>query len=75
MGLDRDQADRQVARARLFAPRSTIQVDDENSPFLLLRDPYQIGWNRVYHELERLNFPIVEAEFKSGILGKGFITF
>ena len=76
LGLERDEADRQVARTRLFSPRSTLKVDsDENSPFLLLRDPYQIGWNRVYHELERLNFPIVSAEFKSGVLEKGYITF
>lgn len=76
LGLDRDEVERQVAGTRLFAPRSTIQIDsDENSPFLLLRDSYQIGWNRVYHELERLNFPIVDAEFKSGLSGEGYITF
>ncbi len=75
LGLEQTEAERRVARARLFSPRSTIRFDnDENSPFLLLRDPYQIGWNRVYHELERLNFPIVKAEFKSGLLQEGFIT-
>ncbi len=76
LGLEQSEAERQTARARLFTPRSVFLLDDdENSPFLMLRDPYQIGWNRVYHELERLNFPIVDAEFKSGLLQKGFITF
>ena len=37
------------------------------------KDPYQIAWNRVYHQLERMNFEIESAEFESGLLGEGVI--
>jgi uncharacterized lipoprotein len=39
-----------------------------------VKDPYQIAWNRVYHQLERMNFEIEKSEFKSGLLGEGAIT-
>lgn len=67
LGLQRDRVEQQVADVKLFKPRALMQVDaEENSPFLILRDPYHIAWNRVYHNLERLNFDIASADFDSG---------
>ncbi|MDH3218371.1 MAG: outer membrane protein assembly factor BamC [Gammaproteobacteria bacterium] len=68
LGLQRSQVEQQLASAKLFKPRAFLQFDtEERSPFLILKDSYQIAWNRVYHELERLNFSIVSADFNTGI--------
>ena len=72
LGLQKSEVERQVANVKLFQPRAFMQHDSkENSPFLLLKDAYHIAWNRVYHNLERLNFEIKSAEFKSGLLEEG----
>lgn len=69
LGLQQAQVDQQLASAKMFKPRAVMQHDTkENSPFLIIKDPYQIAWNRVYHNLERLNFEIVSAEYKQGLI-------
>jgi len=69
LGLQREQVDQQRANIKLFQPRAFMQHDtEENSPFLIIKDPYHIAWNRVYHNLERLNFEIVSAQFKEGLV-------
>jgi len=75
LGLQKAEVEQQVAKARLFSPRASQHIDSsEKSPFLIVKDPYQIAWNRVYHQLERMNFEIEKSEFKSGLLGEGAIT-
>ncbi len=75
LGLQRSEAEQQVAEVKLFAPRAFLHLDtEENSPYLILKHPYQIAWNRVYHQLERMNFEIADSAFKSGFLNEGFIT-
>ena len=75
LGLQKAEVEQQVANARLFSPRASQHIDSsEKSPFLIVKDPYQIAWNRVYHQLERMNFEIEKSEFKSGLLGEGAIT-
>jgi outer membrane protein assembly factor BamC len=75
LGLQKTEVEQQVASVKLFAPRASRYVDSsERSPFLIVKDPYQIAWNRVYHELDRMNFDIESAEFKSGLLEKGTIV-
>lgn len=72
LGLQQAEVEQQKAKPKLFAPRAFLDVDDdENSPVLVLKDPYHIAWNRVYHQLERLNFEIEKAEFKSGLSSEG----
>lgn len=72
LGLQKSDVEQQVANVKLFKPRAYMQLDsEENSPFLLLKDAYQIAWNRVYQNLERLNFEIKSAEFKSGLSQEG----
>ncbi|MDH3761368.1 MAG: outer membrane protein assembly factor BamC [Gammaproteobacteria bacterium] len=69
LGLQQPQVDQQLANVKLFQPRAFIQHDSkENSPFLIIRNPYQIAWNRVLHNLERMNFDIVSSEFKTGVI-------
>jgi outer membrane protein assembly factor BamC len=65
LGLQQNAVDAQLAKTKLFKPRASLQLDaDEKSPFLLIRDPYPIAWNRLRHALEVLNFEILVAEYK-----------
>jgi len=74
LGLQDDEVEQQQANIKLFKPRAVLSVDaDEGSPFLIINDVYQIAWNRVFHQLERMNFDIVSFEFKSGLSGEGVI--
>ena len=74
LGLQDDEVEQQRANIKLFKPRAILDVDaDEGSPFLIINDVYQIAWNRVFHQLERMNFEIVSFEFKSGLSGEGVI--
>jgi outer membrane protein assembly factor BamC len=74
LGLQQQAVDEQVARVKLFKPRASLQLDaEEQSPFILIKDSYQIAWNRVYHVLQRMNFEIKTASFQSGFSGEGVI--
>jgi outer membrane protein assembly factor BamC len=74
LGLQKAEVEQQVANARLFSPRASKHIDtSEQSPFLIVKDPYQIAWNRVYHQLERMNFEIAAVDRKN-LLGEGAIT-
>ena len=75
LGLEQSDVDRQLVSAKLFEPRASLHFDvDEQSPFMILNDAYHIAWNRVYHQLERLNFEIDSKEFSSGLLTEGFFV-
>jgi outer membrane protein assembly factor BamC len=74
LGLHEDEARQQQENIKLFKPRASINVDaDEGSPFLIINDVYDIAWNRVYHQLERMNFEITSVELKSEFTGEGAI--
>lgn len=74
LGLQEAEAEQQIADLRMFTPRAYYYVDaDGNSPYLILRDAYHVAWNRVYHQLERMNFEIELSEFRSGLMGEGVI--
>lgn len=75
LGLQQAEVDQQLAEAKLYAPRAFLGIDgEENSPYLLIRDPYQIAWNRVHHHLEQLNFEIASSEFQSGSSNEGMFV-
>ena len=75
LGLHEDEASRQQKNVRLFKPRASMHVDvDEGSPFLIINDVYDIAWNRVYHQLERMNFEITSVEPKGDLSGEGTIS-
>ena len=74
LGLEQQAVNDQVASVALFKPRASMELDaSEQSPFILIKDPYQIAWNRVYHLLERLNYDIRSSDFKSPLSGEGVI--
>lgn len=76
LGLQQGQVDEQLASAKLFKPRAQMRVDaDEGMPFIVLKDSYAIAWNRVYHQLERLNFKILATDSSPRISSEGSITF
>ena len=77
LGLNEREVGRQMSSVKLFSPRAYRYVDsEERSPFLILNDPYKIAWNRVLHQLERLNFEVENAAFSSGLsfANQGVIT-
>jgi len=75
LGLQQAAVDGQVERIALYKPRASLQVDaEEKSPYLILKDPYHIAWNRVYHVIEQINFEINHYDFKSGLSGEGVIS-
>jgi len=75
LGLQKAEVEQQVSSAKLFSPRAFQRIDaSQQSPYLIVKDPYQIAWNRVYHQLERMNFEIEKSEFKNRLSGKGAIT-
>lgn len=74
LGLQKSEVEEQVANVKLLSPRASQHIDSsEKSPFLIVKDPYQIAWNRVHHQLERMNFDIESADFKSGFSQEGVI--
>ena len=75
LGLQQEAVDIQLSQTGLFKPRAWLEVDaEEKSPYLILKDPYQIVWNRLHHLLQRMNFEIVVAEFKSTFSGEGVLA-
>lgn len=72
LGLQKAEVDQQLAAAKLYAPRAFLGIEgEENSPFLIIRDPYQIAWHRIQHHLEQLNFEIASSQYQSGLSGEG----
>ncbi|MCP4982142.1 MAG: outer membrane protein assembly factor BamC [Gammaproteobacteria bacterium] len=75
LGLQEAEVKQQVANVKMFSPRASMYMDaEERSPFLILRDPYQIAWNRVLHQLERLNFEIQSMDFNTGLFSESVIV-
>ena len=75
LGLQQNQADQQVAEVKLFKPRAFLRFDpEEGSPFLIIKDTYEIAWNKVYNIVERLNFDIATAQFELGFANEGVIV-
>lgn len=72
LGLQKETVAAEFEQARLFKPRASLAVDaEEKSPYLYLRDPYHIAWNRLNHVLRRMNMEIISSEFKSGLSSEG----
>jgi outer membrane protein assembly factor BamC len=74
LGLEQSDADKELGKIKLFAPRAVLQVDySENESYLLLNGEYTRNWNRTLHQLERLNFEVESADMRSGLSGDGVI--
>jgi len=74
LGLQQAEVDTQVANVNLYSPQAFMRLDsEENSPYLIIKNPFQIAWNRVVHQLDRLNFEIEKQQYRSGLFGDGLI--
>ena len=75
LGLEQATVEQQVEDVKLFAPRALKRFDsEENAPYLLLEDPYRRAFNRVHHQLERMNFEIANLNYDSSLFTEGTIT-
>ena len=75
LGLQQAEVDGQVEKAKLFAPRATVHTDNkENETYIIVNSVKQRTWNRLLHELDRLDYEIVTATESSGLSGDGTIT-
>lgn len=74
LGLDKASTVEQVAGIKLFAPRASIHTDNnENETYILVHNIKDITWNRLLHELDRLDIKIDSMNPSSGLSGDGVI--
>lgn len=74
LGLEQAKVEQQLANVKLFSPRASIHTDNsENETFLLVRAVQQQTWNRLLHELDRLDIEVVSADPSSGLSGEGVV--
>lgn len=75
LGLQQAEVDQQVSGVKLFAPRASIHTDNsKNETYMLVNSVKERAWNRLLHELDRLDFEVVSAEPYTGFSGKGVIS-
>ena len=75
LGLQQPEVDQQVSGVKLFAPRASIHTDNsKNETYILVNSVKERAWNRLLHELDRLDFEIVSANSNTGFSGNGVIS-
>ncbi|MCP4430022.1 MAG: outer membrane protein assembly factor BamC [Gammaproteobacteria bacterium] len=75
LGLDQSDVDQQVSRVKLFAPRASMHTDSsESETYILVRAVKQLAWNRLLHELDRLDVDILSANPSIGFSGAGMVS-
>lgn len=75
LGLQQAEVDEQVASAKLFSPRATIHTDNKkNEIYILVNAVKDKAWNRLLHELDRLDFEVVSANSNTGLSGDGIVS-
>jgi len=74
LGMERSELDEHLVNIKLFAPRASLQVDyKENETYLELKGEYSRNWHRTLHQLERLNFEVLESNMRSGFSEVGIM--
>ncbi len=78
LGLRQVEVDQQLENIKLFSPRASIHTDytgdeTENETYILVKDEYTRTWNRVLHQLERLNVNVISADTKDGFSNKNVL--
>ncbi len=74
LGLEEADVGQQVSAVKMFQPRVSIHTDNsENETYLLVRAVQKQTWNRLLHELDRLDIEVVRANPTSGLSGDGVI--
>ncbi|MDH5353508.1 MAG: outer membrane protein assembly factor BamC, partial [Gammaproteobacteria bacterium] len=70
LGLQQSDVEQQVSNIKLFQPRALMQVDNsENETYLLVRATPQQTWNRLLHELSRLDIEVLSTNEDRGFSG------
>ena len=78
LGLRQAEVDQQLENIKLFSPRASIHTDytgdeTENETYILVKDEYTRTWNRILHQLERLNLNVISADTKDGFSDKNVL--
>ncbi len=78
LGMRQSEIDGQLANIRLFSPRASIHTEfagdnSEDKTYILVKDEYTRTWNRILHQLERLNLDVISADISSGFTNKAVI--
>lgn len=75
LGLKQAQVEQQLSHVKLFLPRASILFDNsENETYLLVKSTQQQTWNRLLHELDRLDLEVLSTNPNSGISGNGVVV-
>ncbi len=70
LGLRQLEVDQKLSNIKLFAPMASIHNDyAEDETYILVKDEFTRAWYRTLHQLERLNFNVVSADFDRGLTG------
>ncbi|MCH7881639.1 MAG: outer membrane protein assembly factor BamC [Proteobacteria bacterium] len=74
LGLRHAEIEQQLENVKLFAARASFHTDYvEEESYLLVQGGYTRSWNRILHQLDRLNFEVVKATYQSGLSNDGVI--
>ena len=74
LGLERSELDEHLVNIKLFATRANLQIDhSENETYLELKGEYSRNWHRTLHQLERLNFKVLQSSMRSGLSDDGLM--
>jgi outer membrane protein assembly factor BamC len=78
LGLRQSEVDGQLANIKLFSPRASIHTDftgdeTEGETYILVKDEYTRTWNRILHQLERLNLDVISAKTETGFSNKSVL--
>ena len=74
LGLKKAEVDQQLANVKLFSPRASIHTDSsENETYLIIKTVKELAWNRMLHELDRLDIEVTSTEENTGFSDEGVI--
>jgi len=74
LGLKKAEVDQQLANVKLFSSRASIHTDSsENETYLLMKSVKELAWNRLLHELDRLDIEVTSVEKSAGFSDDGVI--
>ena len=74
LGSRRAEIEQQMENVKLFAARASFYTDYvEEESYLLVQEAYSRTWYRTLHQLDRLNFEVAKATYKSGLSNDGVI--
>ena len=74
LGLRQASVDLQLEKIKLFEPRASLHAySSEGESYLLIRDVFSIAWNKILHQLDRMDLEVVEFDTSFGFRNRGVI--